>query len=342
MINGKDTMTTKFGRCWLQLAVLLAGLALNAGCFKIETHVKLNEDGSAIMTERIWFSKQVMDLAGDQRATVKALLGREQQLERVKRMGSDLKLISHEMREGGDGWVESIAKIEIPDLDKTNYASPWLAAGDYASNNTVRIRCVPRYKSDPYGGGAAGTMMVYLEFPKRRSDAPAPAELSPVAQQVYRDIAPALRDMLKGLHLSFTFASYAPIGGRMSETLLDVSDKNLDQLSQMFFENEEIMLELARLDFGGPNIVANVYKDNTLPAFLPIGSRAMWWMGSQNLWFRPSRQLFDRYFAGKKLDYSPWQDSAPEQQKNAKFEDIGWHPAKADDNGKNIKQVTAP
>jgi hypothetical protein len=329
------------GRGMLSFGLLLGCLALGAaGCFQLETAVKLNEDGTARVTERLWFSERLLDLAGDRRDEVKALLGRERVLERVRQMGEGQTLISHEVRSGGDGWMESIAEIAVPDLNKFRYVSPWLGFGDYASNNAVRLRLTPLYKSNPYGGGSAGNMSVSLAYDKPPQGGNAPRELTPLEQQVYRDIAPAIRDMLKGFRVRFTFEPYARVGGTIGKTLLDVSDSDLDQMSQMFFENEEIMLELVRMDFGGPNVAGNVFRNPTLPTFLPLGSRAMWWLGSQNLWFPPSKPLFDRYFEGKKLDYSPWQASPPDKHKPALFTDIGWHPPKADDGAGGPK--TAP
>jgi hypothetical protein len=325
---------------WVAMGLLLCGLAAGGpGCLQIETHVKLNEDGSARVTERMFFSERLLDLAGDRRGELAALLGKERLLERMKLMGEGLTLAGHETREGGDGWMESVAMIDVADLNKFRYVSPWLAYGDYASNSAVRARLTPQYKSQPYAGGAAGSMSVRFVHEKPAQGGGAPKTLTPQEQQAYRDLAPAIRDMLRGLRLRFTFEAYAPVGGAIGGRLLDVSDANLDQMSQAFFENEEIMLELLRLDFGGPNVAANVCRNATLPAFLPLGSRAMWWIGSDNLWFPPSRPLFDRYFQGKKLDYAQWQPSPPEKHVEALYEKIGWNPPKKDPGAPERKPV---
>jgi hypothetical protein len=318
-----------YGWKWMWLVCTL-GLLGASGCFQLETRVKVNEDGTAVVTERLWFSERLLDLAGDKRGEVKALLGRERVLERLKQMGEGVTLVKHETHEGGDGWMESVAEFAVVDLSKFRYVSPWLAYGDYPSNNAVRLAMTPLYKSNAYGGGNAGNMVVHLAYDRPPQGSVAPPELTPLQQQVYRDIAPAIRDMLKGFKLRFTFEPYAPVGGAVGKVLLDVSDTKMDQLSQLFFENEEIMLELARMDLGGPNVANNVFRNPTLPTFLPHGSRAMWWVGSQNLWFAPSQQLFDKYFAGKKLDLSQWQASPPDKHVPATFEEVGWHPPKAD------------
>jgi hypothetical protein len=155
---------------------------------------------------------------------------------------------------------------------------------------------------------------------------------------VYRDIAPVLTDMLKDFRLRLTFESYAPVSshvrvrgaGSPIVDVLDVSDADLDKESGLFFANEEIMLELARLDFGGPNVAGNVTRASTLPVFFPHGGRRMWRTGGGGTWFRPSRALFERHFKGKKLDYSWWRPSPPEKHVPAKWKNIGWHGWKKD------------
>jgi len=316
----------------LVVGVLLGCLALSgAGCLQIETNVRLNEDGSARIRERVFFSERLLDLAGEKRGEVAALLGKERLLERMKQMGKGLTLVRHKTREGGDGWMESVAEFDVVDLNNFRYVSPWLASGDYAANSAVRFQLKPQYKSAPYGNGPAGVMSVDLVLDKGGPHkGGAPKVLTPQEQQVYRDIAPAIRDMLKGFRLRLTFKSYAPTGGRIGNVLLDVSDTDMDGVSQLFFENEEIMLELLRLDFGGPNTAGNVWKNEIEPKFLPLGSRNMWWGGGGRIWFRPSKALFAKYFEGKKLDYSVWRAAPPDKHVPALFEKIGWHPPKKD------------
>jgi hypothetical protein len=57
----------------------------------------------------------------------------------------------------------------------------------------------------------------------------------------------------------------------------------------------------------------------------------MWWTGGGNIHFRPSRALFDRFFAGKKLDFSAWGKSPPEKLVLADFKRIGYHPSPGSD-----------
>jgi hypothetical protein len=334
---------------WRRTAAILALALGSAGCLQIETTIKLNEDGSATVRERVFFSERLLDRAGSKRGELTALLGRERVTERMMLMAESATLVSHETREGGDGWMESVAVIAVPDINRLRCVSPWFAYGDYPSNGATRVEMVPKYKSSPYAGGPAGTMSVRFLHEKRPAGGVAPVPVTPLQQQVYRDMTPVIRDMLKGFRLRITFESYAPIftvlgavsTASASVDLLDVSDENLDTASGAFFANEEIMLEIERLDFGGPNVAANVHRASTLPAFFPAGGRSMWWSGADNIWFKPSKQLFDKYFVGKKLDYSEWQASPPEKHVPADFAKIGWSGWKEDSKPAGGEQAPA-
>jgi hypothetical protein len=325
------------------LAAGVLGIALlAAGCFQLETRVKINEDGTAKVTERLWFSERLLDLAGDKRAEFVALLGKERLQERMKQMGEGLVLVKHETREGGDGWMESVAEFTVADLNKFRYVSPWPAYLDYASNNMVRFVMEPRYKSSPYGGPPAGSIAINLRCekppqgrPRPEKDAPPVEEVKPREQQAYREITPVVKDMLKGFRIRFSIESYAAIrsgygvrgAGATVADLIDISDANMDQWSTSFWSNEEVMLELARWEIGGPNIVRNVqgYVQNwTLPFFFPAGSPTCWWTGNDSIYFAPSKPLFDKYFEGKKLDFSAWQAAPPDKHVPARFKEVGW------------------
>lgn len=322
-------------------ALCVAAALLTGGCLEIETRVKVAEDGTARVTERVLFTARLLDLAGPQRPTLAQRLSREAALERMQQMGSGLSFVKHELRERDDGSMESLTEIAVSDLNGFRYVSPWPAHADWASNNVIRAHFVPLYKSINNGGGA-GNMSVSFRtekpargWPRPSGDAPAPKGPPPSEQQVYREIAPLVRDLVKGLRLRFTFESYAPVrsglgvrgAGSTAIDLIDISDENMDQAAAPFWANEEVMLEVARGDFWGPNIARNVqgYSRNfTLPLFTPLGSPHMWHLGGQNIWFPPSRQLFDKHFAGRKLDLSPWAASPPNKQVMARWQDVGW------------------
>jgi hypothetical protein len=327
-------------------SVVLAALCvlLLPGCVQLETHIKVHEHGTATVTERVRFSRRLLDLAGNKQAELLKLLSKEAVLERMKRMGEGVQLVSYELRDADGASKEGVAVFKVEDLNKFQYASPWLAYVDYPENSIVKFKMEPLYKSNAYGGGRAGMMCVSLQFAKkpveeprlREGETPLPGP-SPLENQLYRELGPVFRDMLRDFQVRLRFESYAPLDSRFAMRdrraepkaldILNFSDKDLDSTGAAFLENEEIMIGLARRHFGAADIVTHVKdceNNQTLPVFTPFGSRHMWWTGSSNISFRPSRQLFDKHFTRKMLDLSEWQASPPEKHVPAKFEEVGW------------------
>jgi hypothetical protein len=327
--------------------LLILALALAGGCVQVETHVLYHEDGAATITERLNLSKRVLDMAsGDKSAShVSEFLTKPAALRRMRHMGDGISLVRHEVRDGEKGSRESVTVFRIPDLNNFCYVSPWFAYADYPWKNAVKWNIVPMYKSRPYHQGSAGCISVELQRIKLKETPEGeairkPDADTPLDQQVYREIGPVFRDVLRDLQLKLTFEAYCPVYYKLnsrgqrarakSVDILNVSDKQLDKYGYNFFENEEIMLDLVRYELGSADIADHVkgYGANlTLPVFTPLGSEHMWWTGGQNIHFRPSKPLFDRFFAGKKLDFSAWQESPPEKRVLADFRKIGYHPA---------------
>lgn len=334
---------------------LLASVLVFAGCLQIETHVEYHDDGSATITERLNFSRRLLDMAKAEgtELQIEPFLQREAALERMKLMGKNVSLVSHKVQESLNGSKESITVFKTPDLDGFVYVSPWFAYSDYASNNAVEWKVVPMYKSRPYGGrgtGAAGSLRISFRFlkgdPKGESRETPEPSITPLDAQVYRELGPVFREMLEGFHIRLTFRAYCPVWydpnprGQRARTrsvgLIDVSDKDLDKYGYNFFENEEIMLDLLRWQLGSADVVEHVrdYGANlTLPVFTPFGSRHMWYIGyaGNNIYLPPSRTLFDRFFQGKKLDFAQWQASPPEKHVLADFNQVGYIPAKGEE-----------
>jgi hypothetical protein len=91
------------------------------------------------------------------------------------------------------------------------------------------------------------------------------------------------------------------------------------------------MLDLLRWKLGSKDVVGNLkgYGSNvTLPVFTPFGSKHLWWIGycGNAMYVPPSRQLYDRYFEGKWLDFAQWRASPKEKHVLADFKRIGYHP----------------
>ena len=328
----------------LALLPALLLLACSAGCLQLETRVKLHEDGSATITERLRFSRALLDQAGAREGELLKLLGKEAALERMKSMGKGISLVRHELRDAEGASKESFAEFRIEDINDFQYAAPWLSFVDYPENNIAKCQLEPLYKNGSSGGEWwAGNLRVRLGLPKRPKgiddgkDPKKPPEKgpSPQEQQIYRELAPVFRDMLKDFQVRLTFESYCPLlplggtagirnlsSGARSVDFLNFSSENLDNWGSRFLDNEEIMLDLVRWQWASQNIITHVqnYASNhTLPVFLPR-ARSDWFGGSW-VYVSPSRQLFDRYFKGKELDYRPWGKDPPAP---ADFDKIGW------------------
>jgi hypothetical protein len=335
-------------RLCLRLLPAALGVLLFAGCVQLETRIKVEVDGSATVTERVRLSRRVLDLAGEEKPELLKLLSKQSTLARMKKMGEGISMTSHKLGEAAGASQESVTVYKVKDLNKFKYVTPWLAYKDFPRNNHVKFYMKPYYKSSSYRNPKAGTMAVGWTYAKRpvgearlKKGQKPPKGPSPLQQQVYRELGPMFRDMLKGFELRLTLESYAPVhsglgvrgerAGAREIDLLNFSDKKLDSWGGVFLKNEEIMLDLVRWKLGSKDVVRHVrgYAGNhTLPVYFPTGSRHMWWSGGSSVWFAPSRPLFDKHFAGKKLDYSQWQKSPPSKHVTATFKKIGWHARK--------------
>lgn len=319
-----------------RFSMLTVGLVIlvSAGCLQIETRVKLEEDGSAVVTERVQFSKSLLDLSAKEGPTkdIAALLTKEVALERMKQMGKGIELVSHEVREATKGARESIAVFKIPNVSDFTYVSPYLAVARYPKHTGLKANLFPIYESTWYGRHAGQMALTFAPTSAERDSGgkvEPPKGPTPADQQALRDLRPIAADMMTDFRLKFTFECYAPIrfrqyyryrgAGAATRTydLIDFSDKDMDKYGHDFLGNEEIMLELLSLRTGGANIVDHVsgHADNlTLPVYHPTGT--------PEIYFRPSRAMFDKYFAGKTLKF----DQRDGGERPANWDDIGYKP----------------
>ncbi|MHC4915699.1 MAG: hypothetical protein ACYTGB_09420 [Planctomycetota bacterium] len=295
----------------LAALALLAGLA--AGCMQLETRIRLNPDMTATVTERLRLSRRLLDLAGEKRGELVALLSKESALRRMKRMGEGVSLVSHQVREAEGASRESVAVFKVAALDGFKYVSPWPSYADFPANNVIGCKVEPILRNrDPYNE-KPGDMAVSFLLPKRPPRVPKAEDIkpqegfTPLKGQVYRELGPVFRDMLTGFKVRLTFESYAPVlsrlgvrGKRAGVTEVDLisfSDRDLDRWGGLFLENEEL-------------------SNLTLPVYLRRGGNGT------RICFRPSRPFFDKYLAGKTLS-SPWWR---ERTEKADFARIGWRP----------------
>jgi len=305
-------------RLWSAL-VLAAGLPLLAGCLQIETHVRLHQDGSATITERVQISKRLLDLSETEGPAkgVAAHLSKAAVLGRMKLMGEGMTLVSHVVRDARKGARESVSVFKIPDINKLQYVSPYFARYAYPKHTVLKCRLFPIYRR-AHGGWAHLPGQMGVAFypatgerpPRRPKDWTPPKPPSPAQLQVYRDLRPVFRDLMQDFKLKLTFESYAPLRfkpyyryrGQRAATkkydLIDFSHTDLDHYGFEFLGNEEIMLELLRLQMGGSNVthaVAGHAGNLTVPVYHP--------RGAAEIYFNPSRIFFDKFFKGKTLHF---------------------------------------
>lgn len=326
------------------------------GCLEIDTRIKVNPDGSATVTEKLRFSQRLLDLGTKEQGALRIadLLNKEAVQERLKYMGKGVKVVSHTVHEVENGAREAVTVFQVPDLNDLRYASPFLAYTDFPENNVVRCEMIPLYKSRNYAG-QAGDMAVAFRLVKppksevRLKDAPPEKGPSPRDLQALRQLQPVLSDLLQGFKLRLTLESYAPISitgfgwrDRRASTpivdLIHITDKDLDQHGVSVLDNEEIVLDMLRGRLGSANIAEAVkqFQDNhTVPLLLIWGSANAPWRQSDEICFKSSRELFDRHFAGKMLDFDRWQ-STGKNIRPARFDEVGWQP-KPSPNGKEPK-----
>ncbi len=330
----------------LARVLLLPALSvpLAAGCMQVETRVKLNPDMTATVTERVRFSRRLLDLAGDRKGELLKLLSKESALKRMKKMGAGISLSSHRLRDAEGASKESLTVFKLKKLDDFKYVSPWPGYSTWPENHVIKCKVEAILRNRDVYNEKPGDMAVSFLHLKRPPRVPSVRELTeprkgekprkepaPLELQMYRELGPVFRDMLKGFQVRFTFESYAPVlsrlgvrdkrAGARGVDLINFSDKNLDTWGGRFLENEELMLDLVRWELDSVDIgrhVTGFAGNRTLPVYLRRGGHGT------RICFRPSRAFFDKYMAGKTLS-SPWWRGRTEK---ADFAKIGWRPRK--------------
>ncbi len=316
-------ISRRLRRILCTFAVSILG-TLSAGCMQLQVHVKLNEDGSARITERICFSRRLLDrqLTASKADSLALCLSRKNALARAKDMGSSVKLVEHKIIEKDDGSQESLAVFQAPDMNGVKIQAPFLGMKGHTKGHLV---CVvePCYRTRHASPDQPGWMAVHFHtrgFPKQSSkrmaalppEGPTPKEL-----QRFREFLPAMAEMLKGFHVKLTFEAYnnllssyrygdkwvtqrgtgIPTG---TYTLLDLSDKNLDRWGRPLFESEEALVEVMKGNFGGEHLKAqlgNMVLSRTSAFLYPEGMTYRSWRRA----FKPSALHYKMYFDGRPI-----------------------------------------
>ena len=322
-------------------SLALAALAL-FGCMQIETRVVLREDGSVTITEKVRFSRRLLDLSGKPGSDldIASLLNKEAAQERAKHFGKGAAFVSHEVKEAEGGAREACSVYQIGDIAELHYVSPFAAYRDYPQNNAVKFHVYPILNSG-WQGEQAGDIAVALRPvapPKGdhrpKEGEPPPKGPAPAEVQVFRDLQPMFRDMLKDFKLRLTFEAYVSIrfsqigmrgrGAAPKEVdFLNFTDKDLDKFGGKFLENEEIMLDILRGELSSQDIADHIRDSDrnlTLPVFMNWGSPWASHRNGDNIFIKPSQHLFKRYLEGKTLNFGERNGGA----KPANFDEIGY------------------
>jgi len=331
-------------RISIQLVAGALCLAALTGCMQIDTHVKLNEDGGATITEKVRFSRKLLELSGPvgSDTDIAGLLTKETAQARAKSLGKGCALVSYDVAEIEGAAKQAVAVYKIEDIAELRYVSPYLAYADYEKNHTVKFVLDPKMKSG-WEGWSAGEIALRIELLKpgvaypridlKPGERPPPGP-SPKSVQLLRDMEPMFQDMLKDFKLKLRFECYGAIrtqfGIREASTtpkyvdIMSVTDKDLDKYGTSFFENEEIMLEVIQRAFPGDTIAEHVKewnKNTTVPVFQNWGAPKRPWTSGSSIFFRPSQHFFKTFFEGKTLDFVNRGESHP---RPASFDEIGY------------------
>lgn len=324
----------------MRIALLACWAVLLAGCLQIDTTIQLHPDGTLTVTERVRFSRELLNLsmsATRPDLKIASLLEKPAAMERMKEMGPGVELVSHEVRDAVGAARESLVVFRVANADGFEYASPFLGVGGYQYHNKIRMSFSPSYANDWHGWWAGALLVNFgvvrgkmpLPPPKAAPPPPPPGTPpppgpTPAELQMLRELQPVLKDMMRDFRVRVYFDCYTGVScgsgvrgsaaGATGLELIDVSDQNMDHRSMPWLDNEEVMLEVARGQLTGRNIEAatrDFASNSTLSVYRPGGAGP--------IYFRPSKFFYDKYFAGKTLDFGERGGKKP-----ADFGQIGW------------------
>jgi hypothetical protein len=331
-------------RCWtfggeaalpfLRTSILpILSALLLSGCLQLETRIKLNEDGSAVVTERLKILRPLHEIEagmGDGlETTLETMLSRERAQERAGAMGTGVTLADYRVESGLDGSRQALAVYDVEDLTDLTYVSPFLMRGEHMA--AMKISIQPQFHDS--WSQVAG--ILYLKFDHAETPAEPSARLkklttleeSPLVRQGYRDIAPIFRDLLRGFKVRVIFENYGEIlgtGWHASHLFRFERPTEVDIINYSYggetggktgthpLDDEEVVADLLKLLLAQPNDPWCRRRG----AFLGKHMGRPWFRAV----IRPSRPLFDKYFEGKELSFKR------RGKRMAEFEEIGETP----------------
>lgn len=344
---------------------LVAMLPTVTGCMQLETHIRLNEDGSGVVTERLGFSQRLLEMAKAEnpQSGLEPLLARSAAEKRAGRMGKGVAVVRHEVRDGPAGMRESITVYKVADLNGYAYLSPFVGLRGYKAVG-LRFSFRPNLKYHRWNFFTAPPGYMVLHF--RPEPYPAtkpvgkgkkgknnkPARSTPLDMQAYRELVPVFAGMLDDFQARVTFESYCPIIGGQGLAmrgvnarsprvdLINVSGKeNKDRYGYRFIQNEEIMVEMMTGRLDGRFWSGTLYKnlgwawDRRPLASHMRGNSTLPLVSQRNgaeICFPPSRALYRKYVEGKTLDWTNTLNNTIKARgkRPAEFKLVGWKPKK--------------
>ncbi len=311
-----------------RLTVLPIFLLLT-GCVQMEVHVKLHEDGSATVRERIWFSKLILEQANPtaEATDLKQELTREAAIQRGSLLADGAKLESHQTSATEEG-AESVAIYKVDDIEDLRFHAPFPAVKGH-TNGSLHFTIEPCYSTRWASPDEPGYMALHVKT-ENIPNHQAPKThvyrgISPKDLQMIREQIPLFKEMLRGFRFKFQVEAYSDfiVGKKHSglpaylsvrgtseptavSTIIDISDSDIDRNGRNILENEEVMVDVVRGDFGGPGIRAELdrYKKyrpqefHFVPRVPFLYEDGLTWQTARRC-FKPSEFHYKKYFDGK-------------------------------------------
>lgn len=288
----------------VELFIMAAVLMTATGCLQLDLAVKMhNKDGGATVTERLRFSKALLDL--DHGSGLTRHISRAGAQSRMKNMGKGVTLKSHVEDRLPDGSRESVAVYRIPHIEDLRLPNPFLQNSRPGPACKINIR--PTYSSNRRW--QIGTLTIGMSRVGADKDSDfesseaSPAE-TPLDLQLYRDLSPIIANMMKDFEVKMTLTVPDQPGGRGRQsgdqtiTLLHFNDKHMDRYAEPFLQNEEAMLAMLQFKNRDDDILEhtkNFPRNRQVPVYR--GRRAPY--HSDGFRIHPTDYLFQKYFAGR-------------------------------------------
>ena len=180
---------------------------LLTGCVQMEVHVKLGEDGSATVRERLWLSRQLLEEfnpSADAR-DLRDELSRGAAIKRAAMMAEDARLVSHQRTEREDG-SESVAVIRVNDIQALRFQAPFPAVKGH-TDGFLHFVVEPCYSTRWASPDQPGYMALHVKtagIPRhQRPKTRVPRGITPKEIQQLRELRPTFKEMLRGFRFRF-------------------------------------------------------------------------------------------------------------------------------------------